>query len=114
PQASNTDGQPFSALPHTPAIDGLPPATGSSLPQSLRPSTNLLTENPNSSPPQRLDSTPTGLPGGAGGQLTCDQDHNYSDEQKAFDNGQMDKFVERVGTDDGAKTPLGTAVKQRR
>src|SRR6478609_2526249 len=30
PQAANSDGQSFSALPHTPAIDGLLPATSSS------------------------------------------------------------------------------------
>ena len=32
--------------------------------------------------------------------LTCDQDHNYSDEQAAFDGGAMDKFVATVGTGD--------------
>jgi phospholipase C len=107
PQASNSDGQAFHALPHTPAVDGLPPATSFSLPPSLRHSSNLLTSNPNAALPQRLDSSATGLAGSAGGQLTCDQDHNYSDEQKAFDNGQMDKFVESVGTG-GGKTPFGT------
>jgi phospholipase C len=30
--------------------------------------------------------------------LLCDQDHNYGDEQKAFDGGLMDKFVESVGS----------------
>ena len=30
--------------------------------------------------------------------LTCDQDHDYGDEQKAFDGGAMDKFVTTVGT----------------
>src|SRR6185369_10666973 len=29
----------------------------------------------------------------------CDQDHSYGDEQKAFDAGLMDKFVETVGND---------------
>jgi phospholipase C len=113
PQAANGDGQSFQALPHTPAVDGLPPATSSSLPPSMRHSANLLTENPNSSLPQRLDSSPTGLPGGAGGQLTCDQDHNYSDEQKSFDDGKMDKFVESVGTDGGSKTPFGTLCEAK-
>jgi phospholipase C len=113
PQAANSDGQPFHALPHTPAVDGLPPATSSSLPPSLRHSANLLTSNPNSALPQRLDSSPTGLPGNAGGQLTCDQDHNYSDEQKAFDDGKMDKFVESVGTDGGSKTPFGTPCEAK-
>ena len=106
PNAANTDGQPFSALPGTPAVDGLPPATSWSLPPSLRHSTNLLTSNPNAALPKRLDSNATGLPGDDGGQLTCDQDHNYSDEQKAFDNGQMDKFIESLGTG-GGTTPFG-------
>ena len=57
--------------------------------------------------PQRLDSSATGLPGNAGGQLTCDQDHNYSDEQQAFDDGKMDRFVQSVGTGAGT-TPFGT------
>jgi phospholipase C len=112
PNAANGDGQQFHPLPGTPAVDGLPPATSSSLPPSLRHSTNLLTANPNSSAPQRLDSSATGLVGSAGGQLTCDQDHNYSDEQKAFDNGNMDKFVETVGTASG-KSPSGTACEPK-
>jgi phospholipase C len=106
PNAANTDGHAFSAQPGTPAVDGLPPATSPSLPPALRHTTNLLTSNPNAAQPRRLDSSPTGLPGGAGGQLTCDQDHNYSDEQKAFDNGQMDKFIESLGTG-GGTTPFG-------
>ncbi|HEY1279090.1 MAG TPA: alkaline phosphatase family protein [Acidimicrobiales bacterium] len=107
PQAANSDGQSFKAAPHTPAVDGLTPATSKSLPIGLRHTTDLLTENPNASPPQRLDSTATGLPGDAGGQLTCDQDHNYSDEQQSFDGGAMDRFVQSVGTGSG-KTPFGT------
>ncbi len=109
PQAANTDGQTFHATPGTPVVDGLPPATSPSLPAALRHSTNLLTNNPNSAPPQRLDSSPTGLTGGAGGQLTCDQDHNYSDEQQAFDGGKMDKFVESVGAGSSGRSPFGTA-----
>ena len=62
PSAANTDGQPFDARPGTPAVDGLPPATNTSLPPSLQHSTNLLTSNPNADPPQRLDSSPTGTP----------------------------------------------------
>src|SRR5947209_9893165 len=65
PHAANTDGSAFAAAPGTPAVHGLPAS------------------NPNSAPPRRLDSSPTGLSGSPGGQLTCDQDHNYSDEQKA-------------------------------
>ena len=105
PHAANTDGQHFTAAPGTPAMDGLAPATDSSLPPALRHSTNLLTNNPNAAQPQRLDSSATGTVNGQG-QLTCDQDHNYSDEQKAFDGGLMDKFVPSVGTS-GGKGPVG-------
>ena len=107
PQAAGTDGQSFHASPVTPAVDGLLPATSHSLPPSLRHGTNLITTNPNSSAPQRLDSTPTGAAGSAGGQLTCDQDHDYSDEQQAFDGGKMDRFVQSVGTG-GGTSPVGT------
>ena len=60
PNAANTDGQTFHAAPGTPAVDGLTPATSHSLPPNLRHSTNLLTSNPNTAQPQRLDSSPTG------------------------------------------------------
>jgi phospholipase C len=108
PKAANTDGQPFHAAPGTPAVDGLPPATSRSLPPDLRHRTDLLTHNPNQAQPRRLDSSPTGLSGGPGGQLTCDEDHNYSDEQQAFDNGRMDHFVQSTGTDAGTMSPFGT------
>ena len=106
PYAANSDGENFSPLPHTPAVDGLSPATSSSIPPSLRHSSNLLTSNPNQSLPRRLDSNAVGLAGDAGGQLTCDQDHNYSDEQQSFDGGLMDRFVQSVGTG-GGTTPFG-------
>jgi phospholipase C len=100
PNAANTDGQPFHAAPGTPAVAGLPPAFAG-LPPRLRHHANLLTTNPNIALPLRLDSSPNGLPGSAGGQLTCDQDHDYSDEQQAFDSGRMDHFVQSVGTGSG-------------
>ncbi len=87
PNAANTDGQRFTPAVGTPAVDGLPPATSSSLPPALRHSRNFLTSNPNQSAPARLDSSATGTTAGQG-QLTCDQDHDYSDEQKAFDDGR--------------------------
>jgi phospholipase C len=71
PQAANTDGNPFHAKPGTPSVNGLTPA--------------LLNHNPNSANPQRL--TPAQA-------LTCDQNHGYTAEQKALDQGLMDKFVE--------------------
>jgi phospholipase C len=100
PNAANTDGQTFNAKPGTPAVDGLLPATSSSPPPRLRHRDNLITGNPNSADPQRLDSSATGATPGQG-QLTCDQDHNYSDEQQAFDGGAMDHFVQSVGTGGG-------------
>jgi phospholipase C len=114
PSATNTDGQPFDARPGTPPVDGLLPATDSSLPAPLQ-HTSDLTElgapnNPNAAAPQRLDSSPDGLTGDAGGQETCDQDHNYSDEQQSFDGGKMDQFVQAVGTDGGTHTPNGAAL----
>jgi phospholipase C len=79
PVAANPDGEP-SFTPRkgflfpTPSVNGL---TG-----------NLLTNNPNSSNPFRLDRSQAS---------TCDQDHNYGAEQSAFDQGLMDKFPETVG-----------------
>ena len=62
---------------------------------------NLLTNNPNKDAdgnqvnPRRYD------PANINDVLTCDQDHDYNDEQKAFDGGKMDKFVTSVGTGSG-------------
>ncbi len=109
PKAANTDGQHFTARAGTPAVNGLLPATSSSLPPALRHSTDLTATNPNSALPKRLDSTTTGRTGGAGGQLTCDQDHDYSAEQQAFDSFKMDRFVQSVGTDGGSTSPYGSA-----
>src|SRR5262245_1518951 len=75
PNAANTDGSTFSAKPGTPLVNGL--FAG-----------GLLDHNPNSVQPFRL---------GHGDAVTCDQDHNYSDEQKAYNAGAMNKFVETVG-----------------
>ena len=61
---------------------------------------NLLTNNPNSANPRRYD------PANINDVLTCDQNHNYDSEQKAFDGGAMDKFVQTVGTGSG-KSPTG-------
>ena len=111
PKSANTDGRRFHAAAGTPAVDGLLPVRSHSLPPRLRHSDNLLTSNPNEDQPQRLDSSPTGLSGGAGGQLTCDEDHNYSDEQQAFDGGKMDHFVQSTGTDAGTKSSFGTTCQ---
>jgi phospholipase C len=87
PYATNADGQTFAADKHTPAVDGLTPA--------------LLTSNPNGVNPRRYDPTTIA------DVLTCDQDHNYNDEQKAFDGGAMDRFPATVGTGAPTKSPEG-------
>jgi phospholipase C len=72
PSATNPSGEPaFQASGRTPSINGLSGA--------------LLTSNPNSGNPQRLDRSQA---------LTCDQNHDYTAEQQAFDMGLMDKFVQ--------------------
>jgi phospholipase C len=94
PYATGSDGNAFTAKVGTPVVNGL--------------NWSLLAANPNAANPERLDSSATGLVGDAGGQLTCDQDHNYSDEQQAFDGGKMDQFVQSVGTASG--TAPGTST----
>src|ERR1700732_4542554 len=73
PNALNTtQGEPgFLAAPNTPTVNGL---TGA-----------LMTKNQNAAQPFRLSRAQA---------VTCDQDHNYADEQKAFNAGLMNKFVE--------------------
>lgn len=74
PNALNPAGEPqFIALPDTPPVNGL--------------TANLLKRNPNLANPKRLDRSQP---------VTCDQDHDYTDEQKTFDNGKMDHFVQKV------------------
>ena len=96
PYAQNPSGEPyFKASPNTPSVNGLSPA--------------LLTANPNAANPKRLDRSQA---------LTCDQNHNYLNEQKAFNHGLMDQFVQSASggscTDksivmdyyDGGRAPL--------
>ena len=72
PNASNPPGEPrFVATDDTPSVNGLDAA--------------LLSSNPNAANPKRLNRSQA---------LTCDMDHGYTDEQKAFDHGLMDKFIE--------------------
>src|SRR5712692_9363238 len=84
PDAANTDGQPFHAEPGTPTVNGLTPA--------------LLTSNPNTAQPKRL---------GPAQAVTCDQGHGYTAEQKAFDGGRMDAFMQNPGVE-SCKPPLST------
>ena len=75
PKAANTDGPIFTPKPGTPAVNGLNEPL-------------LAPNNPNSAQPFRLSHDQA---------QTCDQDHTYTEEQKAFDAGLMDRFVETVG-----------------
>jgi len=95
PKAANTSGEPFFASRSTPSVNGLAGTAGAG------GHGNLLTNNPNLDAgghqvdPRRLD------PANTNDVITCDQDHDYNDEQKAFDGGAMDKFVTSVGTATG-------------
>ncbi|HEY0280238.1 MAG TPA: alkaline phosphatase family protein [Solirubrobacterales bacterium] len=74
PKALNGPGEPaFTAAPGTPSVNGLGEA--------------LLNDNPNTANPERL---------GPSEAVTCDQSHSYTPEQKAEDNGLMDKFVQNT------------------
>jgi phospholipase C len=87
PNATGQGGSPFTAKPGTPSVNGL--------------TTDLLNNNPNGVNPRRYS------PSNVSDVLTCDQDHNYADEQKAFNGGKMDKFPQSVGTDGGSTSPEG-------
>lgn len=83
PNAANTDGTKFQAARHTPKVNGL--------------TTKLLKQNPNQYNPKRL--TPEQA-------LTCDQNHGYGAEQKAYNGGKADKFVEFTETDKCTGQPI--------
>ncbi|HEY7015354.1 MAG TPA: alkaline phosphatase family protein [Streptosporangiaceae bacterium] len=83
PNAANTDGTTFHAKKGTPKVNGLSP--------------QLLNNNPNSFNPLRLTHSEA---------LTCDQNHGYTAEQQAFDNGKMDKFVQFTNADTCTGQPI--------
>ncbi|MBO0868653.1 MAG: alkaline phosphatase family protein [Micromonosporaceae bacterium] len=105
PKAANTAGPRFEAAPQTPSVNNLADTRGAG------GKGNLLTNNPNldasgaQANPRRYD------PANLADVLTCDQDHNYNDEQKAFDGGAMDKFVTSVGNGSN-KGPTGQACSK--
>ena len=84
PNAANSDGSTFHAAPNTPSVNGLNSA--------------LLNDNPNSSNPERLSHSQP---------LTCDQNHDYTPEQQAFDHGLMDKFVQFTNTASCSSPDIG-------
>jgi phospholipase C len=76
PSAANPPGEPpFTAARNTPSVNGLNDPLNAP-------------NNPNSAQPFRLDRSQF---------ETTDQDHSYTDEQRAVDAGLMDRFVEAVG-----------------
>lgn len=81
PFAANRDAREprFVARPDTPAVNGL-----------RTPALSL--HNNNAAAPFRLSRAQA---------VTCDQDHDYTAEQAAFDFGMLDKFVEFAGTGGG-------------
>jgi phospholipase C len=90
PSATNTDGIPFTAKPGTPKVNGLYTKITKSGPVGP-----LLTKNPNEYDPQRL---------GPSQSLTCDQNHDYTPEQNAADNGAMNMFVQDTEQDECSNT----------
>jgi phospholipase C len=101
PDATNADGEPFYAAPGTPGVNGLAP-------NSLNGNVDLLTSNPNASQPQRLD--PGTNNSDVNDIVTCDQNHDYTPEQYAFDGGKMDQFEATLGTATATGTsPTGQA-----
>jgi phospholipase C len=87
PHAFNLPGEiPFNAKPNTPEVNGLL-------------SSGLITNNPNSANPFRI---PPSVP------VTCDEDHNYNDEQAAAHGGLMDLFVEKLSCNDPVLGPAST------
>jgi phospholipase C len=83
PYTLNPAGEPyFKAKANTPSVNGL--------------TRQMLTNNPNLANPRRLDRSEA---------LTCDQNHDYTPEQQAFDHGLMDKFIQFTnGSDCSDKT----------
>ncbi|MGC2331236.1 MAG: alkaline phosphatase family protein [Candidatus Acidiferrales bacterium] len=85
PYATNPHGEPpFHAADGTPTVNNLL-------------SGGLLTENPNSTQPFRMD---TGV-----ASVTCDQNHSYKPEQEAADHGLMDKYPESTGSGSSLSSP---------
>ena len=85
PNATNPPGEPrFTALPGTPAPNGL--------------TSTLLQSNPDTVAPFRLDRSEA---------VTCDNDNHYTDEQKAYNGGLIDQVSELLsGTGTGCTPNL--------
>ena len=92
PVALNPAGEPpFAAAAGTPSTNGLGTLV------SGQPSGVLLTDNPNANNPGNGTNAINPFRLDRSQASTCDQDHSYGDEQKAFDQGLMDMFPGSVG-----------------
>jgi phospholipase C len=84
PRATNPPNEPsFIAAPGTPTVNNL-------LTKNLLPP-----NNPNSAQPHRIDRS---------NPVTCNPTHTYTAEQKSYDAGKLDKFVENDGIAGSGKT----------
>lgn len=89
PYALNIKGEPaFFAKKDTPEVNNLLTPKDYNNTQPDISKTNLITNNPNSANPVRLDRSQP---------ITDDMGHSYHDEIDATDGGKMDKFVEKTG-----------------
>jgi phospholipase C len=92
PNATNPPGEPaFTATPGTPTVNNL-----------LTPKSLLAPSNPNQNQPHRIDrSSP----------VTCNPPHDYTDEQKSYNGGKLNLFVQNDGRAPGCqKTPTDNQV----
>jgi phospholipase C len=92
PVALNPPGEPFFE-----ASDGTPSVNGLGTLVDGVPDGVLLTNNPNANNPANGTNAINPFRLDRSQASTCDQDHAYGDEQKAFDQGLMDLFPASVG-----------------
>src|SRR5579862_1756277 len=92
PTAVNPPGEPrFVAAPDTPSVNGLGTL------EDGKPAGVLLTANPTANNPENGSNATLPFRLSRSQASTCDQDHDYGDEQKAADQGVMDLFPAHVG-----------------
>lgn len=89
PQAANTPGETLQGTA-TPAPAFMAAANTPKEINTLANAGLLAPNNPNSVQPARLSPMQA---------VTCDQDHNYGAEQKAYNGGLMDRFVQFTSRD---------------
>ena len=82
-----------------PNAPGFTAKTGTPIPNNYISNPSLLTSNPNLFNPFLLSNV-----------LTCDMDHEYLDEQKAYAGGLADKFVQFTTNSGSGCNPDGSSV----